>query len=103
MVLAASHPHLRRKEVTSQATPPGEQRSSSSLPDWPEAARYPVAQVLPSTDDATAVTIESDTQSKTGSHYMLDGDVVITYGDRMIQADHIEYDKETGEVTANGH
>ncbi len=29
--------------------------------------------------------------------------MVIKYRDRLIRADHIEYDKETGEVTANGH
>ena len=32
-----------------------------------------------------------------------DGDVVVTYRDREIKADHIEYDTETGELTANGH
>jgi LPS-assembly protein len=34
---------------------------------------------------------------------VLDGDVVITYRDRIIKADHIEFDQETGELTANGH
>src|ERR1700755_333510 len=47
--------------------------------------------------------MESDTQSKVGSRFVLDGDVVITYRDRVIKADHIEYDTDTGEVTANGH
>ena len=47
--------------------------------------------------------IESDTQSKLGSRYVLDGDVVITYRDRIIKADHMEYDTETGEITADGH
>jgi LPS-assembly protein len=104
MVLAASHPHLRAQEVTSQATPPGEAgESSSSLPDGPEAARYPVAAVLPSTDDATTASIESDTQSKIGSRFILDGDVEIHYRDRIIKADHIEFDEDTSELTANGH
>jgi len=104
MVLAASHPHLLGQEVTSQATPPPESSdSSSSLPDGPEATRYPVAEVLPSTDDATTALIESDTQSKTGSLFILDGDVEIHYRDRVIRADHIEFDEATSEVTANGH
>ena len=49
------------------------------------------------------MSIESATQSRVGSKYILDGDVVIHYGDRTVQADHIEYDTETGELTANGH
>lgn len=104
MVLAASHPHLAAVQVTSQATPAAEAvQSPGSLPDDPGATRYPQAEVLPSTDDSTAVEMESDTQSKLGSRYLLDGDVVITYRDRVIKADHIEYDTETGELTANGH
>jgi LPS-assembly protein len=96
-VIAASHPHLLAQQVTTQATP------GVSLPDAPGVARYPVAEVLPPVDDTTAVSIESDTQSELGSRYVLDGDVVITYRDRVIKADHIEFDKATGELTANGH
>jgi len=92
-VIAVSHPHLAAQEVTTQAT----------LPDAPGVARYPVAEVVPPEDDTTAVTIESDTQSRLGSSYVMDGDVVIKYRDRVVKADHIEYDTETGEVTANGH
>ncbi len=100
-LIASSHPHLTAQEVTSQATPqPG---ISTSLPDSPGAVRYPIAEVLPSEENTTAVTIESDTQSKLGTNYVLDGDVVITYRDRVIKADHIEYNTETGELTANGH
>jgi LPS-assembly protein len=78
-------------------------RSPASLPDEPGTARYPQAEVVPPEDDSTAVEMESDTQSKLGSRYVLDGGVVITYRDRIIKADHIEYDTETGAVTANGH
>jgi LPS-assembly protein len=104
MVLAASHPHLRAQEVTSQATPRDEtNESSSSLPDGPDAARYPVAAVLPSTDDSTTVTTAEDTLTRNGSVLVLDGDVEVHYRDRNVTADHIEYDQETGELTANGH
>jgi LPS-assembly protein len=85
------------QEVTTQATP------EVSLPDAPGAVRYPTAKVLPTDEDTTAVTIESDTQSKAGSNYVLDGGVVITYRDRIVKADHIEYNTETGELTATGH
>jgi LPS-assembly protein len=97
MVIAASHPHLLGQQVTTLATP------AANLPDAPGPVRYPQAEVMPPEDDTTAVTIESDTQSKLGGRYLLDGDVVITYRDRIIKADHIEYDTETGELTANGH
>jgi LPS-assembly protein len=97
MVLAASHPHLAAQQVTTQATAP------ANLPDAPGAQQYPQAEVLPPADDTTAVTIESDTQSKIGSLYILDGDVVITYRNRIVKADHIEYNTETGDVTATGH
>ncbi|MGH9597261.1 MAG: LPS-assembly protein LptD, partial [Edaphobacter sp.] len=94
---AASHPHLLAQPVTTQATP------VAGLPDAPGLTRYPQAQVLPPIDDTTKVEIESDTQSKLGSRYVLDGNVVITYRDRVVKADHIEYDTDTGELTANGH
>jgi LPS-assembly protein len=104
MVLAASHPHLLAQEVTIQATPPGAAgESSSSLPDGPEALRYPVAEVLPSDDDLTTVTTEEDTLTRNGSVLILDGDVEIHYRDRVVKADHIEYDQDTGELTATGH
>jgi LPS-assembly protein len=108
-VVVASHPHLGAQQVTSQATPAGEtpgaagSRLAASLPDEPGATRYPQAEVVPPADDSTTVEMESDTQSKVGSRYVLDGDVVIKYRDRIIKADHIEYDTETGELTANGH
>jgi len=34
--------------------------------------------------------------------YVLDRDVVITYKDRRVQADHIEYDSNTGDMTLTG-
>jgi LPS-assembly protein len=97
MVPGASHPHLVAQEVTPKAT------TEVNLPDEPGAQRYPTAEVVPPADDTTLVEIESDTESRTGSLYVLDGNVVIKYRDRVIEADHIEYDKETGELTATGH
>ncbi|HEY0162574.1 MAG TPA: LPS assembly protein LptD, partial [Edaphobacter sp.] len=32
-----------------------------------------------------------------------DREVVITYGNRRVEADHIDYDSETGDLNANGH
>ncbi len=97
MGLAVRHPQVMAQEVTTQATPAGE------FPNGPEAEPYPVAQVVPGTESTTRVTIDSDTQSKVGTKFILDGNVVLTYGDRRVEADHAEYDSESGEVTANGH
>ena len=79
-----------------------------SIPDAPasqvEGTRYPAAVVVPEQDQGTKVTIDStNPQTRVGSVYTLDKDVVITYEDRVIQADHVEYDSDTGEVTATGH
>ncbi len=49
------------------------------------------------------VTIDSDTQSERDKVAVLDGAVDIHYGDRRLQADHVEYDANTGDVTATGH
>lgn len=59
---------------------------------------------MASRDDGSTVTIESSgPQTKSGSQYTLDRDVVITYKDRRIEADHIDYDSDTGELNASGH
>jgi LPS-assembly protein len=80
---------------------------AAALPDAPEEQEglpYAPAQVVPQPDDRTNVEIESSNpQVKTGTHYTLDKDVVITYGDRVIHADHVEYDSATGDVDATGH
>jgi LPS-assembly protein len=117
MLFAPSHPHLWAQQVTDQATPStasssalsssnddsSEQRTQTSLPDSPGASAYPEAEVLAPIDDRTAVTIESDTQAREGTLYVLDGAVVVTYRDRIVKADHIEYDTATGDLTATGH
>jgi LPS-assembly protein len=101
-VIAASHPHLAAQEVTTQAPP--QATAPSGLPDTPGEVRYPEAELLPPVDDTTLVVIKSrGPQTKVGSLYTLDDDVEITYRDRVVKADHIEYDKDTGELIATGH
>ena len=105
---------MRAQEVSNQAPAASASQSSSlaqvstaaQLPEGPEepAQRYPDAIVLPSPDDGSTVVIESSgPQAKSGSKYTLDGDVVITYKDRRVEADHVDYDSETGDLNANGH
>ena len=81
------------QEVTSKAP-------AEALPDGPD---LPVATVVPDDAGTVPVSLDSDTQSKVDSVYTLDGNVVIHYGDRVIEADHVEYDEDTDEVTATGH
>lgn len=87
--------------VASVAAPSGAS-GEAALPDAPGATRYPTAEPMAAAEQGKTVVLESDTQSKTGSVYVLDGHAVVTYGDRTLQADRIEYDSETGDATLTG-
>jgi LPS-assembly protein len=96
-LLGTSHPQLAAQEVTNEAPP-------ASLPDGPGAVKYPEAKVVPQEDNTTLVEITTvGPQSKTGSLYVLDDEVVIHYREWVVRADHIEYDMDTGDLTAKGH
>ena len=109
-LFAGNHRSLRAQELTNPL-PPAAWGSAEELPgadagqkENVEGLPYPAARVMPSKKQETKVVIEStNPQTKTGTLYTLDKDVVITYGDRTIRADHIEYDSDTGDVTATGH
>jgi len=105
MWMAFSHPQLRAQELSNQEPAPSSQQQTT-LPESPgaDSERYPDAIVLPAPDDGSMVVIESSgPQTKTGSRYTLDRDVVITYKDRRVEADHIDYDSDTSELNASGH
>lgn len=115
-LFAGNHCHLRAQALSTSlppATPNGtipalESNEPPNAPglmaDSQEALPYPVARVIPGKQQGTKVVIEStNPQTRVGTLYTLDKDVVITYGDRIIKADHIEYDSDTGDVTATGH
>ncbi len=90
--------------IAAPPSSPQESSSSTAAESGDQPPAYPVAQVVEQKDDRVPVTIETlAPQIKQGSHYTLDHDVVIHYGDRVIQADHVEYDSDSGEVTATGH
>ena len=88
------------QEVTKQAPP-------TALPDGPTASSsidLPDAKVLPEPGETDALTIESDgPQTRVGSRFVLDRNVVLTYRGYRVEADHIEGDSESGELTATGH
>ena len=93
MLLGANSTAARAQEVTSKAP-------AEMLPDGPD---LPVATVMQDDAGTVPVDIASDTQAKAGSVYTLDGTVVIHYRDRVVEADHIEYDEDTQDLTATGH
>ena len=100
--LLANHPHLAAQQVTTVAPLP--EAAANALPDAPGTVRYPDAVPLPASDDSTPISIESDDpQMIAGSHYTLDRNVVITYKDRVLRADHVDYDYDSGDVTLTGH
>ena len=87
----------------SSSVQPVPDEPDADLPDSPDAVRYPTAEVIAPKDEGMLVHIESDTQSNRGSVYLLDGHAVVVYGNRTLQADRIEYDSKTGDVSLNGH
>ncbi len=104
MLCLLRHPQLKAQQMTTQAPPPGNGVSSSNgLPDTPSETRYPTAYPVPVPGETTPLGIVSETQSYKGGMYDLDGGVVITYKDRVVKADHILYDSNTGEMVATGH
>jgi LPS-assembly protein len=77
--------------------------TSEAPPPQADAQQYPTAKVTAVGKPGDLVEILSDRQSEHGKIYVLDGSVFITYQDREVRADHIEYDSNTGDVTATGH
>lgn len=93
------------KKAPSEALLPGQPEGALQVPreGLPDAPDLPVAKVVPDETGTVPVDIVSDTQSKIGSVFTLDGGVVIHYLDRVVEADHIEFDQDTNELTATGH
>ena len=98
-MLCPSHSHVLAQEVTTPAP------LAEELPEAPAGAALPIAKLVEdsSRDGAINAVIESDTQSVIGDKLILDGTVVITYGDRRLEADHVEYNRQTSDLVASGH
>ena len=101
---------LHGQNVTIQAPPSVDSSPNSvaplpvQLPESPSQVAYPTAKPVAATQDNDLVTFESSgPQTYTAGVYVLDRDVVITYKDRRVQADHVEYDSNTGDMTLTGH
>ncbi len=73
-------------------------------PALPDGPGYPDAVAVPPPLAPDLVGLESrGEQTYKAGMYTLDRDVVITYKDRRVQADHIEYDSNSGDLTLTGH
>ncbi|MFZ0630655.1 MAG: LPS assembly protein LptD [Acidobacteriaceae bacterium] len=101
------HPRLRAQAVTTQL-PPAQGRPAASLPDDPSLhSSIPQAHVVPQPSPGVPVKIIADTQTreetKNGTVYTLDGNVVLYYRLYIIHTDHATYNATTGEVVAQGH
>jgi len=105
--MGASHLPLAAQQVTDAAQVTNAAPSPApgpELPDAPGSVRYPVAEPVPAHDTGGLVTIESDDpQRHAGSISSADGHVIVTYGDRTAQADHIEYNGDTEDMVLTGH
>jgi LPS-assembly protein len=93
----AFHPQLWAQDVTTYAPVPAQLPVGATQQEYPEAVPAGPAQ------GGDLVGINSDRQSERNKVYVLDGAVDITYRDRELRADHVEYDANTGDITATGH
>lgn len=98
-LLLALNPHLHPQQITTQAPP-----TLPAAPGRQDDTKYPLARLKPTENTGDPVIIESDgPQTYQAGVYTLDRNVVITSGDRRVEADHIEYDSNTGDLTVTGH
>jgi LPS-assembly protein len=112
--LVANHPHLAAQQVTSTA--PLSATAQDGLPEAPGTVQYPDAQLVPAQEEAKHAQIYALTETTTADgHAVLDGGLVdhdglpvrvmaeVDYEGRSVQADHIDYDQDSGEVVLTGN
>ncbi len=73
------------------------------MPDAPGAGAYPDATVVEAPGSVAEPQLSYDTLTRQGTRYTLDGHVRVHYEDRLVEADHVDYDAGTGELNAAGH
>ena len=107
--VVASLPHLAAQQLTTPA--PSPETVPDAPPAGPDAVRYPDADKIPAKQEGSQVHIDSHgPQTSVGNIRSASDDVIVTYenGERCtpsctLRADHIEYDRDTGDVTVTGH
>jgi len=107
IAMLCGHQLLCAQAVTNQEPPsPADQTQSTqqSLPSPPDLSLIPNAVPLPPPTPPEPAVIESDQpQTRHGNVYSASGNVVVTFRDRILQADTVTYDRDTGDVTLLGH
>ncbi len=93
--------HLGAQQMTTQA-PPATPAPSAALPDDPAQISFPDARPVPPPAADSPVIESKGPQSYRAGIYTLDQEVVITYRDRRVEAGHIVYDSNTGDLTLTG-
>ncbi|HEY0308186.1 MAG TPA: LPS assembly protein LptD [Acidobacteriaceae bacterium] len=75
-----------------------------NLPDAPSSIgmAYPIAEPVETVQESDTVSILSDKQTKMGTLYTVEGNVVLTYRNYVLHADRVTYESVTGRVTADG-
>jgi len=105
--MLCGHQLLCAQTVTNQEPPSSTAQATSSqqsLPSPPDLSLIPNAVPLPPPTPPEPAIIESDLpQTRHGNVYSASGNVVVTFRDRILRADTITYDQETGDVTLLGH
>lgn len=99
----ALHPHLFAQRVSTTAPPAEVEQTTPTAEALPDLSQVPLATPLPPETPERKVILEAETQSKDGSVYLLAGDVIVSYHGRVLRADTMRYNEDTGEVELEGH
>jgi len=109
-LMVLCQPQMRAQRLSLEAPPPATAADSSAagsaldLPDAPApSTNYPTAEPLEPQQESDSVSILSDKQTKTGTLYAAEGNVVLTYKNYVLHADRLTYDAVSGRITAEGH
>ena len=100
-LILAAHKHLHAQQITPKAPaadPAPERPGDLPAPD----ENYPLAHPV-TAPSAPGPIVHSEDQTYANGVFTLDRNVTIDWQDRHVEADHIEYDSNTGELTASGH
>jgi LPS-assembly protein len=103
MLFVAIRADIHAQEVTTEVLPKAPVLPQATTPDPQSSSQYPLARAVPPEDESSDVLIAADDQKYQGGHVTLNGNVVINYGTHTVEADHVEYDKTTGDIEATGH
>jgi LPS-assembly protein len=93
MLFLATHADIHAQALTTEVLP----QAPAPTP------QDPLARPVPPEDEASDVLIAADDQKLVGGHVTLNGNVVITSGNHTVEADHVEYDKASGDLELTGH